>query len=508
MKKLICLLLVFVLVLSVLASCGEEKEQPSEAASKTESTPADTSTASEDSSEEVSAVPDKYGLDIPVIDLENRVIRVIVRNWGNNSMTFNGEIIQREEFDVNTADALDVAKYETRQLIEQRYNCSIEGTFSYDVDKILYNQLQADIEDAYDMAFESHSQAALDALSGTLQNIASVETIDLSNPWWDQNSVNDLSIGGKLYMVDGDINTFDNDGTFIMFFNKDLLADVYPGLNMYELVENNEWTIDKFYEIIKGVTRNSNEDDVLDEYDTWGFGTETYNCFLQTLGGGRTIVRKNSDDLPEFAYRTEEFYDTLSKIYDIYLDDANVMVADGGKFGGKYDNVWESTIIKAFRDGRELFYMGGMFNFTAFRELEFHIGYLPVPKSSPEQDRYYHFLSVGNSSCLCIPASLEDTDEIGIIIEALGAESKNNVSPVYYNKCIKGKDADSEEDERMLDIIFNSRCFDLGAVFNWGGVVSQINKINKDYVSRFESISDKADVKMQENVEYIMGLDY
>ncbi len=64
------------------------------------------------------------------------------------------------------------------------------------------------------------------------------------------------------------------------------------------------------------------------------------------------------------------------------------------------------------------------------------------------------------------------------------------------------------EDERMLDIIFNSRCFDLGAVFNRGGVVSRINKINKDYVSRFESISDKADAKMQEDVEYIMGLDY
>lgn len=506
MKKIICIALVFVFILGMLASCSE-KEEPSTNASNTESSGSDTSETAE-SSEEVSATPEKYGEDIPVIDFENRVIRIIVRNWGNNSMTFNGEIIQRDEFDVNTADTLDVAKYETRQLIEQRYNCSIVGAFSYDVDKILYNQLQAAVEDAYDLAFESHSQAALNALSGTLQNIAAVETINLSNPWWDQNSVKDLSIGGKLYMVDGDINTFDNDGTFIMFFNKDLLADIYPGLSLYQLVDDNEWTIDKFYEIIKGVTHNSNNDDILDESDTWGFGTEKYNCYLQTLGGGGMIVRKNSDDLPEFTYRTEEFYNTLSKIYDIYLDEANVMVADNGKFAGKYNNVWEGTIIKAFRDGRELFYMGGMFNFTAFRELDFHIGYLPIPKSSPEQDRYYHSLSPGNSSCLCIPASVADTHDLGILIEALGAESKNNVSPVYYNKCVKGKDADSEEDERMLDIIFNSRCFNLGAIFNWGNVVSEVNKLNKDYVSRFESIAGKADAKMQEDVEYILGLDY
>ena len=165
-------------------------------------------------------------------------------------------------------------------------------------------------------------------------------------------------------------------------------------------------------------------------------------------------------------------------------------------------------LVSAFREQRELFYMGGMFNIVGFRDVA-NIGYLPVPKYSEDQDRYYHFVSTGNASCMAIPAVSDDYSDLGLVIEALGAESKNLVTPVYYDKCLKGKDADTVEDEEMLDIIFESRCFDLGAIYNWGGIYTQIAKISTDDIrSRFEQIEDNIEISLETDIDVILSLFY
>ena len=239
MKKTLSIILVCVMLLALLVSCGEEETNTSKEVSSSDVS-ADVSSGSETSDE--SAAEESSEPTVPVIDLEGRVIRVLSRNWANTSITYNGEIIQREDFDVETADALDVAKYEARLRIEQLYHCTIEGTFSTNFETTIYNQVYAGLDDPYDICFDGHSQAASNTQKGVYIDINSIETIDLSNPWWDQNSVNDLSIGGKIYFVSGDINTFDNDGTFIMFFNKELMEKCYPGVSIYDYVYNNEWT--------------------------------------------------------------------------------------------------------------------------------------------------------------------------------------------------------------------------------------------------------------------------
>ena len=512
MKRIICLFIILAMAFSLLVACGDE-EKPAE------SKPADQNgaqSAAESASEPASAEESKepelvYGKDIPVKDLEGRVIRVLSVNWAANStsMTYNGDIIQRDSYDELTADVLDRTKCEVREEIERRYNCTIEGVFdSNNFATTIYNQVQAPTETSYDIVLNSFGAAAAATLTGVYVDMNSIETMDLSNPWWDQNAVHDLSIGNRVYFTAGDINTFDNDGTFIMFFNKKVLEDNCPGVNLYDLVKTDQWTLDTMYELAKQVTHESSGDGILDEEDTWGLGTEVYNVLLHLIASGVHLVEKNADDIPELSYNNEKFYNVLTDVYKIYADEGNVMVANGGKFDGKYSNVWESTIIRAFREQRELFYMGGMFNIVGFRDVE-NIGYLPVPKYTADQDRYYHFVSTGNASCMAIPAVSDNYDDLGLIIEALGAESKNYVTPVYYDKCLKGKDADTVEDEEMLDIIFGSRCFDLGAIYNWGGIYTQIAKISTDDIrSRFEQVEDGIEIALETDIDVILSLFY
>ncbi len=492
------------IAISVFASCNKAEEN-----SEPESSAVSEDISQVQSEAETSEDEDKpYGWNLPVKDMNGRVINILCRDWaaGSNSIFgYNGEVIQRPDFDEQNADMVDIEKYHVRTDIENRYNCVIEGQFDSspmgDFNRLVTQSVLVG-EPHFDIVFDAYGYMYQLITEDIYVDMNTIDTIDFSNPWWDQNAVRDLSICNKLYFACGDINTYDNDGTWVLYFNKDLAADALPDVDFYDLVHNNEWTFDKFVEITKRISSDTDGVNGMSEFDTWGLGTETYNAFVHMLASGQKIVQKDADDVPQLSFKNETMYDVLGDIMEFYSDKNVVMVANDGRFGNKYANPWEETIIKAFREGRELFYMGGLINIVGYRTLDFKFGILPIPKHFQNQDEYYHSVSMHNMSCMAIPNTSTDYSDLGIIIEALGAASKNNVTPVYYEKCMKSQYVRDEEDEEMLDIIFDSRCYDLGSVFNWGGVLSQFMTIDVNYVSRFDSIADAAQAALDETLEY------
>lgn len=498
MKKALSFVLIILMLCACLTACNTNTPEAS-----------DTDASKEDLN---------YGADLPVKDLDGRVIRILCRDWNANGsgsiLGFGGEVIQREEYSEDTASAVDVAKAEVRRVIEERYNCSLVGDIKAagqaELNQIIVDQLTAGMtgESAYDLLFENITYTAGSWLDGIYVDLDSVETIDLSNPWWDQQAVNELSVAGKVFVALGDINTQDNDGTWMIFFNKRLASEMVTDKNFYEMVDNNQWTMDNFISICKDVTFDSSGDGILDEFDTWALGTETYNIYVHALAAGQKVVSKDADDLPYFTFQTEGMYDVLSVISDFYRDNKTVMIADDGRFSSKgYPNVFEATVVKAFTDGRELFYMGGLMNLTAFRTMEDDFGMLPIPKMDAEQDRYYHSVSYHQTSSLAIPITAKNVEDLGLVIEALGALSKTKVTPEYYDRTLKLQATRDDESGRMLDIIFASRVFDLGCIYNWGGVCGQIYNTDPNYASRFESVADQAQTEMEETIEILIEFD-
>jgi hypothetical protein len=53
------------------------------------------------------------------------------------------------------------------------------------------------------------------------------------------------------------------------------------------------------------------------------------------------------------------------------------------------------------------------------------------------------------------------------MLEAMSAESRYAILPVYYAIQLTGKLTRDEESRDMLNIIFNSKVWDIGAVFRW-----------------------------------------
>ncbi len=493
--------LLLVLALLLLCACGEDSGSSSSSADT-----GSVGTTSEPQTGNSDNVPPE------VIDLGGRTINVLCWQFGYGATSilgYTGEIIYSTE---ENATEIDVQKKAVIDDVSSRYNCEITGILdggdpTTDAIMTKVQEMVSSGTFDYDIVFHNANSLAHMAQNGLLTDLSSVETLHLNNSWWDQNAVEQLSIDNKLFYVNGDINTYDDLGTWCVLFNKSLKERLGIEEDFYQTARDGDWTFDHLIEICQGITRDINGDGTVDEFDQWAFGTENYNVFVQVLGGGLHVVEKDENDLPYISVKDHptELYSALDKIIGFYTSD-EVMVADGGKYT-QYSNPWEATVYKAFMEGRELFYMCGLIHLAAFRDMEDQIGVLPIPKTFADQDRYYHTVSVNNSSYLAIPRNLPDVEELGTVIEALAMKSQQLVTPSFYNKQLKYRDVRDDESGEMLDLMFKTRSFDLGPAYNWGGLMTAYYTIDPNYASRFESLLSAAEAEMDQCVLNIQSIE-
>ncbi len=486
----ILIALLLVSLLATFCACGETGDTSSEPLAP---------------SEETSEAPEDTNIYPEVIDLLGREINVLCWDWGagsNSILGYTGEILYSTE---DRATAVDTAKAAVIDWVEDTYHCTIGGILdsSADPQQTVMNMLTTGLYN-YDILFQNSTRLSGMVTNNLLTDLNSIPTLHLSNSWWDQNSVQDLSIANHLYYVCGDINTYDNLGTWCILFNKDLKEAMNIEEDFYQTVKDGGWTFDHFMEICKDVTHESDGTPGINELDTWAFGTETYNMYVQVLAGGIKIVEKDDDDLPFFTVekRTEETYNALTKIVDFYKS-ADVMVANDGTYNSKYTNVWEGTVHKAFIEGRELFYECGLINVASFRRMDNEFGILPVPMTFDGQDRFYHTVSSDNSSYLAIPFGVPNEEDLGVVIEAISMKSKELVTPEFYDIQLKYRDARDDESAEMLDLIFATRSFDLGSAFRWGNILGQYMTLDSNFASRFDSALIAANTAMQNTIDSI-----
>ena len=138
-----------------------------------------------------------------VKDLGGREINVLCHDFATGLQYlfgYSGEIMYAEE----NPSAVDEAKKRVVDYVENTYNCKINGELTTAVgggesveDKVK-NQVTAGLH-FYDIVFDTLGRAPVLASDDMLLDLNSVPNIDLSDPWWDQNAVKDLSIDGKVY---------------------------------------------------------------------------------------------------------------------------------------------------------------------------------------------------------------------------------------------------------------------------------------------------------------------
>ena len=483
---------------AIILSCSSTPADNSKIDDKSDSgSPAGLENPENENGNEAEAQPQKLQPDLPESDFGGAIVNFLVKGEEHHWYWCSHEIYAEQE----TGEPINDAVYKRNRTIEDRYNFEIKEYRSANPSGDATKTAKAG-DGVYDVFMLGLTDGATLAQNGYLINLYSMPHINLSQPWWDQRAVQELTIGDKLYYALGDINTMDNDATFVTFFNKKLISE-YAMDNPYQLVRDNKWTLDKFNQMIKDISKDLNGDGVMDGDDLFGQLSEYYCTYLLFVGGGGKIAANNAGNYPELVINNERTPIIIDKVLENMGNRNITLCADD--YYGKYSNPWDELTRPMFKNNQGLFYTIGMGSCREFRDMESDYGILPLPKLDENQKEYCHPLGAGSTTSVCIPVCGSKLECTGLAVEAMAAESVYTLTEAYYTINFENKNLRDEESIEMTKIILNSRSYDLGDMFNFGGMVDIFAKMAKSNVNTFASDYEKKESSAQKAIEKLIN---
>lgn len=475
-KRIVPMMLVFIMILSFAISCAGEKAESPVSAAETSSTAV----------EVTELVP-----DLPDIDLDAETVNFLTEENPGYDWYTSKEIYAETQ----NGELFNDAVYTRNLLIEERFNVKITQSRLQNATGVARKSLLAG-EMEYDVTMPYMNVAISLPQEGLLLDLNKVPYLTLENPWWDQRANENLKMNGKLFFTTGDISILDNECTMVMFFNKKLIGD-YSLDNPYELVKSSKWTLDKLFEMSAGVTNDIDGDGKLSQKDLWGLSCASNAPHSFFFASGERIASNNSEGQLELVMNTTRAATVIDKIMSVCLDPSVLSDHTGGS---GFDQV-----CIMFNDSRVLFVTFALVDINGLRDAEFEFGILPYPLYDESQAEYNCLISSGIVPALSVPYNCTKLDAVGIVLESMAYYSVGTLTAAYYDNALKTRYIRDEESGEMLDIIFATRVYDLGFIFDWGGagnlIYNMYMKKNNNFTSAFAGIQEKAEAAMNKTIE-------
>lgn len=403
----------------------------------------------------------------------------------------NGEVINDAVFTRNAA-------------VEEEFNVEIIGIpGSAAMAQNVKKSVNAG-DGAYDVVTANMYDTSSLATQGMLTDLYGIPWLDLDKPWWDQRANSDLSINHRLYMTVSDLLIMPNDATWLVIFNKTLIED-YNLTSPYDLVLEDKWYYDTMVDMTKGVTSDLDGNGKLDEFDMYGHISQYENAPGFILGFGEKVISKDADDLPYLSINNPRALGCMEKVFD-FLTDRNYSI--NFQELTQYSRPFEVT-QHMFEENRGLFKTTAIQLVIRMRNMETDFGIVPMPKLDSSQDTYYNFVHP-TTSCISVPVTLPEPERTGIILEALTAKSRYTVREAYYDISLNYKYLRDAESIKMLDIILETRMYDISQIYNWGNIGSIFFEMmatrSSDFSSLYAKREKQAEKAMQKTVDAYLSV--
>lgn len=511
MKRLLAFSLVL-LMLASLAACSDTQETLSGTSSAAESAPAESEVSEEE----------KFVLfsNLPEVTFDGKTVKFLVE--GDYMDTYKSVEVMPQP---NSYETLNSAIQDRNDLVEERFDVKIEEfrtSSSTEMANTLTENATAGLSE-YDIVMPYVPVAATAAQQGYFYDLRSLENIHWDMPYYDQGCVQGLSIGGKNYFLTGDMTLLASDVTHVLLFNKDVVVD-YNLESPYDLVKSGKWTIDKLAEMAKKVTADIDGKSEWTHEDRYGFLVNHNFISSMFIGSGLRFTDKDNNDEPIITVYSENATKVFNKIFDLVNDPTACGQIDNNARGfgstavadGK--TVWVAA-TEAIASKRCLFRAVSLNSILALGEYDCNFGVLPTPKFEEAQENYYCRVSTIYASCIAIPVNVEDVEKSSVIADAMMQASTDTVTEAYIEVIMKERKIQDDESEAMMDLIFDSRTYDFGTVFNWGGsgesdsnsITGFMNNIawsgTNTFVSSWETIANGVEKAMNDTVEIFKNLD-
>ena len=385
---------------------------------------------------------------LPETDWDGREFRIIATDY------LSDDFIAEEE----TGSLINDAVYNRNRTIEERFNVDLVADCGSDynaTNSLVVSSIMSG-EDEYDLVLNHMITTAASAADNLFMDWNDVDYIDVTKPWWNYSSYENLSVDGRSYMIIGSISPYYLGEYYCVYFNKRLGLDYGIDDSIYDVVLDGKFTIDYYYSLIKDKWLDLNSNGQMDENDFYGLAAQTTSYatpFIYSFG--ETTVKNDADGIPRLAMNSEKFADIVNKVYQLFYESSGTLTTSG----------W-SLHTDTFLDGRAIFFNGVfLHSYQYFTDFEDEYGILPYPKWDEAQDEYYT-MSDGSSPLAAIPKTVTDTAFVGMITEALAAESWRTVIPTMYDVALKVRGVRDERSVEIIDLIANSAVVDFGFVYS------------------------------------------
>ena len=395
-------------------------------------------------------------------------------------------------------DAISYAVYNRNKQIESDYNCKIRQVAS-DGSQIEHLLAAYTNGDGYDLTIITAKPAAQAATQNLLRNLKENQYLDLTHASFDQNSINELSIGNKLYFVSGDMNVSTMDVAGLSIINMDFYADIVETIieqfdgdmafsNIYNLVLDKKWTMDTMLTIaqlanvdagqdggeLHVLPNGTNNDNKYPGGDTVGYHQYLYSALWYFYGSGGRITTKGEEGIPEFVIQTT----ANQTLYDYIFEHFNRKVGV---------NNWiphESSAIlnMNFLTGDVLFADCSLFNVRQeiYPYADFEYGILPIPLYEAGTD-YHSVVYFNNWAHLwAIPSLVNDEENAFRMMQIMASYSSipDSTMHAYYDRTVYLQAAFDNGSRKAMDIIRTSMVYDMALLFpSWGGIEEKLYQI-------------------------------
>ncbi len=467
MKKLICMILAALMVFLFVA-CGTVPD---------DSILENSSTGQESVNEQETENPN-FVCDLPT-DL----------NYNNTEVTIlYAEMDGRLDELVSegyTGSTISDAVYERNLAVEDRLNVRLSfvgGGHDVDVTSKMQNVVQGG-DDSLELFSVASWQAIPLASSGMYLDLNRIENVNLSKQYWVQkyNELVTFTEENRQFMATSYAALSMYRLAYLTIFNKALMAEQKLP-NLYDLVNNGEWTLERQYDLIADVYVDMSGDSKAGDGDFYGFLTGPYVSVdtYCTSSNIHLITRDESGYYTLNSDKMNALTDMVDRVHALYG-------AQGTYVCDMTDDDLGSIDGKGFKTIEMFAEQKGLMATTLFLRIErrfdmladVEYGIVPMPKLTVEQTEYSSYVQ-DQISAFGILASVGDEDRqavLGAVMEAMAYYSYGTVRPAYYESALSLRFMQDVESREMLDTIVASFSFDYCYYTDLGGIRSEMRNI-------------------------------
>ena len=287
---------------------------------------------------------------------------------------------------------------------------------------------------------------------GLLINLKKIPFLNLNAEYYNRSAAEAYAINNNVYGVVSDI-TFEPANIYTMFYNRSLVQQ-YNLPNPVEFYNNNAWTYDNMFSMVKSLTAAVSDLNNSAGTEVYGIGFNKENNDIINglfMSSGNKFFAKRDYNYPYMNFNNEKSLKIITALTNLFAPQS-----ESGMANYLYEG--DENQRTAFESGNILFSIATLDILPDITDINFEWGILPPPTLNGEQlTNSNKQISFNSSDAMCISVlkGTQNTEISGVMTEAMAMMSHNYSKELYIQEQMLYNLRDVDSVNILNDILYN-----------------------------------------------------